>query len=156
MGKTKLGFTGLIVSMVLAGSFAMTGIANAGVNIEVNLGAPVVREEAPAEVVYAPALGVYFVPDAQYDIFYFHGMWWSHRGNHWYRSPYYRNGWAIVKNWEVPRPVFNVPRDYRVRYGRAQHIRYRDWKEHPNQPPRDRNDHDDRGQERDHGGDWAR
>jgi len=124
------------ILMGLAGIIpaGLTKEAVAGVSVEVNIGPPVIMMDEPSEVVYAPGLGVYFVPDAEFEIFYYSGFWWSRRGNYWYSSRYYRSGWAIARNQSVPRPIFNIPRDYRTRFSREPRIRYNNWKGRPAQP----------------------
>jgi len=133
MKKTLSGILGFM--LLTAGlCTALTGKGAARVNVEVNIGPPVIMIDEPPEVVYAPALGVYFVPDAEFEIFFYSGLWWSRRGNFWYSSRYYGRGWTIARNTDVPRPLFRVPRDYRARYAREPRIRYRDWKGRPGQP----------------------
>jgi len=126
--------------MLTAGIYpgGVTREAAAEVNIKVNIGPPLIMVDEPAEVVYAPGLGFYFVPDGEFDIFFFSGFWWSRRGDHWYRSRYYRRGWAITPYRDVPGPIFSIPRDYRIRFGREKRIRYQDWKGHPGQPSKTR------------------
>ena len=122
---------------ILAAGFSAAGVTNeasAEVRVEVNIGPPVIMVEEPSEVVFAPDLGVYFVPDSEMEIFYYRGFWWSRRGIHWYHSRYYRRGWQFVMDREVPRQVFRVPVDYREKFGRERHIRFRDWKEPRYQP----------------------
>ncbi len=103
----------------------------AGVNVEVNIGPPVIMYDEPDEIVYAPGYGVYFVPGLAYDIFFFNGFWWSRRGSYWYRSRYYRSGWGRIRGQDVPRAVFRVPTDYRTKFARQPHIRYKSWKGRP-------------------------
>ena len=131
MKKMICGILGMI--MLAAGIYpgGLTEEAAAEVNVEVNIGAPVIMVDEPAEVVFVPAYGIYFVPGLAYDIFFYNGFWWSHRGNRWYNSRFYRSGWRIANDRNVPGPVFKMPRNYRQRFGRSKHIRYQDWKERP-------------------------
>jgi hypothetical protein len=153
MKKLICGILSMTMSFAVVCSVGVTTKAEARVNIEVNIGPPVIVSDEPDEIVYAPGLGVYFVPDGQWDIFYYGGFWWSRHGHHWYRSRYYRNGWGIVGNGVVPAPVFGVPRDYRVRFGRERHIRYKEWEGRPGRPSfegKGRGDRDDHREIRDH------
>jgi hypothetical protein len=135
--------------MVFMGSVLFPAGASADVKVEVNIGPPVIAVNEPPEVVFVPTLGIYFVPDPNLDIFFYNGFWWSRRGPHWYRSNYYRRGWVIIGNRDVPRPLFRVPRDYRKRFARERHIRYRDWKEHPRAEPEKREREGEKNRERD-------
>ena len=115
--------------MVLALLFlsGMTDRARAEINLNINLGAPVVVAE-PAELVFAPAMGVYFVPNAGPDLFFHGGFWWSPRGDRWYRSTACKGPWDRVERRHVPSSVVRMPGDYRVRYGKEKHVPYGQWK----------------------------
>lgn len=116
---------------VLFGALSGTvGLREAGadVDVQVNIGAPAVVVDEPDEIIFMPGYGVYFVPDGEYDIFFYNGFWWSRRGNSWYRSRTYRGGWTVIKYQNVPRSVFRVPNDYRGRFGRGNRIKYKVWK----------------------------
>ncbi len=114
---------------LLAGAFGPAlPPALADVEVNVNIGAPVVVTDDPDELIFMPGYGVYFVYGIGYDIFFYNGFWWSRRGNVWYRSRNYRVGWAVIGVNDVPRAVFRVPADYRARFGRGPRIKYRDWK----------------------------
>lgn len=122
---------GILGAAIIAVGIYTTGVkveAAVKINVEVNLGPPVVMVDEPPEIVFVPGLGIYYVPDPELEIFFYEGFWWSRRGNYWYHSRYYRSGWTIVSYRKVPGPVFKVPRDYRTRFGREKHIRYQDWK----------------------------
>jgi hypothetical protein len=125
----------------------MTEEAAAEVNVEINLGPPVIMMDEPAEVVFMPAYGIYFVPGLAYDIFFYNGFWWSSRGRHWYRSRYYSRGWTISMDRNVPGPLLRVPKDYRKRFSQSKHIRYHNWKGRPSGPTNmNRNKVKDKGQ----------
>jgi hypothetical protein len=96
------------------------------VRVNVNLGAPVVVSEPP-DVVYAPDAGVYFVPSVDFDLFFFDGYWWSHRGPRWYRAYEYNGPWAVMEPRFIPSRVLHVRRNYRKFYVREKHIPFRDW-----------------------------
>ncbi len=102
--------------------------ASADFNVNVNIGPPPVVVAEPAAVVLIPSIGVYFVPDGDVDLFFYAGFWWSPRGDRWYRSRGYNGPWVVVKRRIVPVEVVRVPRDYRVRYVKAKHVPYGQWK----------------------------
>jgi hypothetical protein len=125
--KKRSGAAG--ISMVLAALF-LAGLpvsAPADVNVNINIGAPVVVAE-PAAVALIPGAGVYFVPGVEPDLFFFGGFWWSPRGDRWYRAGAYNGPWVVVKRRVVPVEVVRVPRDYRARYKKAKHVPYGQWK----------------------------
>jgi hypothetical protein len=102
--------------------------ASADFNVNVNIGPPPVVVAEPAAVVLIPSIGVYFVPDGDVDLFFYAGFWWSPRADRWYRSRGYNGPWVVVKRRIVPVEVVRVPRDYRVRYVKAKHVPYGQWK----------------------------
>ncbi|MDO9555768.1 MAG: hypothetical protein Q7J40_04220 [Atribacterota bacterium] len=82
----------------------------------------------PRVVVMIPSSRVYFVPNLSFDLFFYNGYWWSPRGNKWYRARAYNGPWGIIERRYVPAPVYRVPKDYRARYEKQQHIPYGQWK----------------------------
>jgi hypothetical protein len=100
----------------------------AEVNLHINIGSPPVVVAEPAKVVLIPGSGVYFVADTGPDLFFYGGFWWSPRGDRWYRSRVYNGPWVVVERRNVPVKVVRVPRDYRVRYIKAKHVPYGQWK----------------------------
>ena len=71
-----------------------------------------------------PDSGVSFVPGLQVDVFFYNNYWWSQRGNNWQRSSNYNGPWETTEQRYVPAPVYQVPKDYRTRYEKQQHIPY--------------------------------
>jgi hypothetical protein len=118
--------------------------AQGKVNLNINIGSPPVVVAEPAEVVLIPGSGVYFVADAGPDLFFHEGFWWSHRGDRWFRSRVYSGPWIGVERRYVPVQVVRVPRDYRVRYGKARHVPYGQWKKAHYKPSYDNGRHGDR------------
>jgi len=114
-----------------AAVFGGAETARAQVNVNINLGPPPIVVAEPPAVVMVPQSRVYFVPDPHVEVFFYGGYWWSPRGEGWYRSRAYKGPWAVVERTRVPRAVVYMPRDYRARYEREQHIPYGQWnKEH--------------------------
>lgn len=99
----------------------------AGVNVNINLGPPVVVAEPP-QMVLVPRSRVYFSPEPEVDIFFYDGYWWSPRGDRWYRAREHNGPWGVVERRHVPREVIVVPRDYRSRFEREKRIPYGQWK----------------------------
>ena len=68
------------------------------------------------------------MPGLEFDVFFYNGYWWSPRGNRWYRARAYNGPWGIIERRYVPALVYRVPKDYRARYEKQQHIPYGQWK----------------------------
>lgn len=117
----------IAVAAVLAVCIPL-GAAQAEVNLNINVGAPPVVVAEPDEVVLIPEFEVYFIPGGNVDLFFHGGFWWSPRGDRWYRASSHNGPWVDVRRHVVPRQVIRVPSDYRVRYRKAKHVPYGQWK----------------------------
>jgi hypothetical protein len=131
-----LGLGVLFAALLVPGSKKE---ALAEVNVSVNIGPPPIVVPAPPEVVLVPGAGVFFVPQLDFDVFFYNGYWWSPRGSRWYRARGYNGPWVVVRKRYVPAPVIRVPKDYRHRYERERRIPYGQWKkEHRGRKREDR------------------
>ena len=128
MKKNVCGVLGLVVLLGALFAFGWTKMASAEVQVNINLGPPPILVAEPPEMVAIPGSRVYFVPQPNVDVFYYNGYWWSPRGNKWYRARAYNGPWKTIIRLRVPAPVYRVPKDYRVRYEKEQHIPYGQWK----------------------------
>lgn len=135
----QLNAPALLLAVLLVGGTLRDAAAE--VHVSINLGPPPIVVAEPPEVVLVPGSNVYFVPQYDFDIFFYGGYWWSPRGDRWYRARDYNGPWRGVSRRVIPRPVYQMPRDYRRVYVRERHIPYGQWK-------REGRDHD-RGR---HGG----
>lgn len=124
--------------------------APAEVNLNINIGPPPVVVAEPAEVVLIPGIEVYFVPNGDVDLFFHAGFWWSSRGDRWYRSRVYNGPWVVVERRIVPAKVVRVPRDYRVRYGKAKRVPYGQWKKAHHRKAHDNGRHGDHPKHKEH------
>ena len=127
MRKNVCGVLGLSVLLGALCALGWTKMASAEVRVNINLGPPPIVVAAPPEVVVMPG-GISFVPGLDFDVFFYNGYWWSPRGNRWYRSRAYNGPWKTINRSYVPAPVYWVPKNYRSRYGKQQHIPYEQWK----------------------------
>ena len=127
MKKNVYGVLGLGVLLGALCAIGWTKIASAEVRVNINLGPPPIVVAEPPEMVVMPG-GISFVPGLEFDVFFYNGYWWSPRGNQWYRARAYNGPWGVVSRRYVPAPVYRVPKDYRVRYEKQQHIPYGQWK----------------------------
>jgi hypothetical protein len=122
------GFRCLLAGAAFAAAIGFSEPARAEVSININLGPPPIVMSTPPAVVMIPGSQVHFVPDPQIDVFFYDGYWWSPRGQQWYRAREYRGPWGPIEQRRVPPALVYMPRDYRQRYERAQHVPYGQWK----------------------------
>jgi len=108
----------MIVSTTVALSLLLT-VAAAGLaldidigGLDIEIGAPPRAEFAgPPELVPIPGRYVYFVPDIDYDLFFYHSRWYRLHKGRWFRSENYAGPWEHVR--EVPPALIDLPPDYR-------------------------------------------
>jgi len=126
--KARFRWMGVFTVLAVLALSGLPDAARGEINLNVNIGTPPVVVAEPAAVALIPGIGVYFVPDSDPDLFFYAGFWWSPRGDRWYRSRACRGPWVVVERRIVPIEVVRVPKDYRVRYGKARHVPYGQWK----------------------------
>lgn len=102
--------------------------AHAQIDIHINISPPAIMVAEPPAMVMIPNSTIYFVPQVEIDILFFDNYWWAPRGDQWYRSSAYNGSWERIENHDVPDQVYKVPKDYRQRYDKEQHIPYGQWK----------------------------
>jgi len=154
MRKSIYGVLGLVVLLVALFVTGGTKEAFAEVNVNINIGPPPIVVAEPPAVVFMPPIGVYFVPQVDFDVFFYSGFWWSPRGSSWYRAREYNGPWGVVDKRYVPAPVYRVPKDYRNRYEKEKHIPYGEWKKqgkHHEEKGRGKQKEDQRREKQDHG-----
>ncbi len=119
----------LILAVLFCSLFAFAGTkAEAQVQVNINIGPPPIVVSEPPGVILVPRSRVYFVPEWEFDIFFYNGYWWSPRGDVWYRAKAHKGPWRIVERRYVPAPVYRIPKDYRIVYEKEKHIPYGQWK----------------------------
>ncbi len=126
--KRRFQWGAVFAILAVLAIYGPPGSARAEINLNINIGPPPVVVAEPAEVAVIPEFGVYFVPSGDPDLFFYAGYWWSPRGDRWYRARAHNGPWNVVERRTVPRQVILVPKDYRVRYGKAKHVPYGQWK----------------------------
>jgi hypothetical protein len=60
-----------------------------------------------------PGTYVYFAPEVDVDVLFYHGYWYRPYQGHWYRSGSYNGKWVYITPERVPRVLINLPPDYR-------------------------------------------
>lgn len=136
---------GAMAAGVLFVAFIVPGSMNevsAQINVNINIGPPPITVVEPPAVVMIPNSMIYFVPQVEYDVFFYDNYWWSPRGSQWYRASAYNGLWVIIENHSIPAPVYGVPKDYRQRYENEHHIPYGQWKKQWDD--QGKNNHDER------------
>ena len=71
-----------------------------------------------------PGTRVYYVRDADYDVYRYGGYYYAFDSGRWFRAPSYRGPWIYIRGRQVPRAIYMVPADYR----RNWHGDYRYWR----------------------------
>ncbi|MBI4849703.1 MAG: hypothetical protein HY808_14230 [Nitrospirae bacterium] len=99
--------------------------ADAEVNVNINIGPPpVFAIPAPPEVIVIPGTYVYFVPDIDVDIIFYHGYWYRPHRDHWYRAGSYNGPWDYIVRERMPVVILNLPPDFRHKPPRHSRIPY--------------------------------
>jgi len=99
------------------------GIGLPGVNIGINV-------PAYPRLVRVPGYPVYYDPRANWNYFFYDGLYWVYQGDNWYASDWYNGPWQMVAPFDVPLFVLRVP----VRYYRHRPAYFRGWR--VDAPPR--------------------
>ncbi|MEP6998343.1 MAG: hypothetical protein ABI900_11875 [Betaproteobacteria bacterium] len=92
------------------------GIGFPGISIGINM--PVYPD-----LVRVPGYPVYYDPRANYNYFFYDGLYWVFEGDNWYSSSWYNGPWYGVDPYDVPLYVLRVP----VRYYYQPPIYFRGW-----------------------------
>ncbi len=127
---------------------------NAGVSVNINIPLPGLVIPVPPAMIVIPGSNVYYPPDVDVDIFFYHGYWYRPYRGGWYIADEYNGPWRGIGPERVPRALSGMPNDYRrvppgherVPYGQVKK-NWRNWEDEG---------HWDRGGERgrrgEHGG----
>jgi hypothetical protein len=122
MKKLILATTFLLCILL---TFSATGLALdidiGGVDIGIG-GPPLTEFSGPPELVPIPGRYVYFVPDVDYDLFFYHSLWYRPYKGRWFRSDNYGGPWEHVR--KVPSALIDLPTDYRTNAPRYSRIPY--------------------------------
>jgi hypothetical protein len=127
-----------IGSVLLMLTFFSPAITNAEVNISVQAPLPPLVIPSPPGLVVIPNTHVYYPPDLNVDIFFYHGFWYRpYRDGQWYRARHYNGPWGPIVINRVPRAVIAVPPGFRrgpiheqIPYGQLKK-NWRGWERDP-------------------------
>lgn len=97
-----------------------------GYSTEVKAGIPIPPPPpfifpAPPSVFLVPNTYVYFVPDIEPDIFFYHGYWYRPHKSYWYRASFYNGPWGHIA---PPSVIINIGPNFRSVPPGHQHIPY--------------------------------
>ncbi len=111
--KKKLSSALVITGLLLTAGLFIPAQSNAGVNISINIPLPGLVVSAPPALIMVPGTSVYFAPDLDVDVFFFHGYWYRPHGGYWYMSADYRGPWGYIGVGRVPPVLLNLSPYYR-------------------------------------------
>lgn len=122
------------IALVVA-SLALLGLApvrsgHAEVNVNLNIGVPVVPVHvpqpfvltAPPQFIFPQALGIYVAVDVPYDIFYTGSTYYLFKDQQWHRAPYYNGPWRQINRHDLP------PGLRKHKYERLRHYRDEEYR----------------------------
>jgi hypothetical protein len=111
----------LLLALLLAGTVFAPLAAQAGVNVDVNIGLPApppIVVASPPRVVVVPGSPVYYAPDASVNLFVYGGRYYTFHEGAWFVGPKHSGPWTFIAVDRVPAPVVAVPvKYYRVAPG---------------------------------------
>ncbi len=157
MKKSLLIASGVGAIYMMFGLFTPT-TSSAGVSVNIDIPLPGVVISAPPAMVVIPGTYVYYPPDVQMDIFFYHGYWYRPYQGGWYISTGYNGPWRGVGPDRVPHALISLPPAYRripPEHERMPHeMVQRNWRtwEKERHWDRPRGEHAGHGHGRGHGG----
>jgi hypothetical protein len=106
----------MLVGLLLLTSIVSANRAIAQVNIQVGVSVPPPPPlviPAPPPMVVVPKTYVYFAPEVEVDVFFYHGYWYRPHQGRWYRSASYKGPWVHVVREKMPATLLRLPPDFR-------------------------------------------
>ncbi len=127
--KTKrLGL--LVACTVFLALAGFSSQSDARVSIGIGINIPAYTFVAPPPMAVIPGTYVYFAPEADLDIVFYHGFWYRPYEGRWFRARGYNGPWAYIAPARVPHALIVLPPDYRHVYRDYPRIGYRDFNRH--------------------------
>lgn len=103
----------LVGSMLLSVGMFSPGTSEAGIGLSAAIPLPGLRLAASPSLALIAGTPVYFAPDVEADLFFYHGNWYRPYGGEWYVSAEFGGPWGRVSIGNVLRPLVDLPSDYR-------------------------------------------
>ena len=114
MKRTPSSVLLFVILILTFMSYPSQGIAGVDVNIGVNIGPPPpVVIPAPPPVIVIPETYVYFVPNIEVEILFYHGYWYRPYQGRWHRATGYNGPWVYIEPPLVPAVLVHLPPNYR-------------------------------------------
>jgi hypothetical protein len=129
------------ITGILAAQVCQAGNVSVGINVGtptpvyMDAGPQPVTITEPVEFIFAPGLGFYVAVGVPYDIVFVSNYYYLHRGNHWYRAPYYNGPWVVTGYNRLP------PGLRKHRFERIRTIRDREYRIYREDPSRYKGKH---------------
>lgn len=112
-------------------------LSEVDVHIGIGVQLPALVLSAPPAVVVVPGTYVYYAPDVEAELVFYHGYWYRPYSGVWYRATYYNGPWVHIAIGSVPGVLRSLPPDYRRVPPGHQRIPYgqlkKNWKAWENQ-----------------------
>lgn len=121
----KLGLLVVGAALLILTGFSVQSDARVDIGIGINI--PAYQFAGPPSLVVIPGTYVYFVPDIDVDILFYHGFWYRPHEGRWFRSRAYNGPWAFVRSERVPGALIELPPDYRHIPPGHRHIPYKEF-----------------------------
>jgi hypothetical protein len=119
--------------IVAASGLFIPAAGNAEVNVSITVPLPGLVLPAPPGLVVVPGTYVYYPPEVDVDIFFYHGYWYRPYRGGWYIANGYNGPWRSIGPRRVPGPLLGLPRTYRHVSRRHEHVPYpvveRNWRQ---------------------------
>jgi hypothetical protein len=119
----RKGRKNLLLALILAAAVFAPLAAQAGVNVDVNIGLPApppIVVASPPRVVVVPGSPVSYAPDASVNLFVYGGRYYTFHQGSWFVGPKHSGPWTFIAVERVPAPVVAVPvKYYRVAPGQG-------------------------------------
>jgi hypothetical protein len=128
--KKEMFITIMAAIVLMIGMGRPNGVT-AEVNINVGIGVPPPPPlviPAPPPMFVIPRTYVYFAPEVDADIFFYHGYWYRPYQGHWYRSGSYSGRWVYIAPKRVPSVLLSLPPDFRRVPPGYRHIPYAEFR----------------------------
>ena len=121
-------------TLLVALSILVAQPISVNAQIDVNIGLPGINiginMSAYPRLVRVPGYPVYYAPQANWNYFFYDGLYWVYQQDNWYVSSWYNGPWQWVGPENVPLYVLRIP----VRYYRRPPSYFVGWNR--NEPPR--------------------
>lgn len=101
------------VAVLVIFSVIAPSTSRAEVNVNITVPLPGLFFPGPPGLVVVPGSYVYYPPEADVDIFFYHGYWYRPYGGGWYIASGYNGPWRAIGPRRIPRPLFDLPPGYR-------------------------------------------